>query len=328
VITHNWADIMTDLDVCISLAQLWDDPKQNNFDCGWDWREEHMGKLKAKEDFMENLLKRFDEQGWGYHTTIVATAGLMKAMNIEKEKALDMMQNASEQVTRRKTQPLEIERAIEYCYNQEVTGKRFVQDKDNPVGIDEEYIKQVASEGDIQEFLDTSKYKPQIHEIFNHHYDDNDIICMGEDVFSMHSDFVENWKHRTEEELQDYQYICPNPLKNLDDGRKEINIKERKFIIFESDHDLLAKNWNGQSAVIERLTAILPLRMVVYSGNKSLHGWFDATDADAESHLWRFNKMAIRLGADRSCLRLAQPCRTPWAIRKNNNHVQKVIWYG
>ncbi len=64
MITHNWADIMTDLDVCLSLARLWDDPKQNNFDCGWDWREEHMGKLKQNNDVMETFLAKFDAEGW------------------------------------------------------------------------------------------------------------------------------------------------------------------------------------------------------------------------------------------------------------------------
>ena len=309
--SKSWAEVMTETDICMALAQLLDDPTQNNFDCGWNWREEHMGKLKAKEDFMESLIKRFNENGWGFHMSIVAVAGLCKAMNIDKEKANEWMHEGASKVTRRGLQSREIEKAIEYCYNQEVNGKRFVPDPKNPVGPDDDYIRQVADEGDIQEFLDTSKYKPQMHEILEHMYDDNDIVCMGEDVFSMKNDFVENWKHYTEEDLQDFQYICPNPMKSLDDGRKELNVKERRYIIVESDHDYLAKNWDGQSSVIQRLTSILPLRMVVYSGNKSLHAWYDAREADAESHLWRFEKMAIRLGADRSCLRLSQPCRTP-----------------
>ena len=25
---------------CLALAQLWDDPDTNHFDCPWDWRKE------------------------------------------------------------------------------------------------------------------------------------------------------------------------------------------------------------------------------------------------------------------------------------------------
>ena len=30
------AEILT----CLALAELWDDPQNNNFDCPWDWRKE------------------------------------------------------------------------------------------------------------------------------------------------------------------------------------------------------------------------------------------------------------------------------------------------
>ena len=33
---------------CLALAELWDDPTQNNFDCPWEWRQARQRELSRE----------------------------------------------------------------------------------------------------------------------------------------------------------------------------------------------------------------------------------------------------------------------------------------
>jgi hypothetical protein len=127
--------------------------------------------------------------------------------------------------------------------------------------------------------------------------------------------------------LDPYQYICPNPLKGLDRGRCLDNILSRKFVVFESDHPNIAGNWDIQAGLIDRLAKDMPLRMIVWSGNKSLHAWFQVEGRE-ERKVYKFLNLATMLGADSASLRPSQLVRMPWGKRTDNNKVQKVIYYG
>jgi hypothetical protein len=61
--------------------------------------------------------------------------------------------------------------------------------------------------------------------------------------------------------------------------------------------------------------------MVVDSGNKSLHGWFEMNEKITEQQ--RF--FLRQLGADVNTMRPSQPVRLPGAIRDNGN-VQSILW--
>ena len=100
----------------MALAKLWDDPTQNNFDCPWDWKQQqlegsNMAKLKGSSphDKLAKLLDNMDKEGFGYHVSIVKTAGILNSCNVEPERAIDMMHKASEKVTRRELEPGDID---------------------------------------------------------------------------------------------------------------------------------------------------------------------------------------------------------------------------
>lgn len=321
-----------EVETCLALAGLYDDPDAidgNNFDYPFPWRGSRIRKENSKMailgsdpvDKFKWLLDRFDKEGMGYHLSIMNAVGIMKSMNIPMERANDMLHEASEQVTRRDLQPGEIEKAINYCYNTMTSGKRFV--KPRPP-IDEGMIERYAEVGNIDELRSQSEeISNEPHQLLLELYDDKDIVYVSTEVFKGQAMTINSlgW-----EMLQDMQYICPNPLKNADDGRVLMNIKERRYIVFESDIDLLAGNWDGQAGVIEKLKSILHLRMIVWSGNKSLHAWFDCR-GHAESQIHRFENMAVRLGADPQSLRMTQLVRFPWG-KRDNGKVQKVIYRG
>jgi len=323
----NWVEVET----CLALAGLYDDPNPiggNNFEVPWDWKNERLKEDKKMAilgsdpaDKFKFLLDRFDRDGMGYHLSIMNAVGIMKSMNIPMEKANDILHDASEHVSRRGLQPGEIEKAIDYCYNAITQGKRYVKAKPE---IDHDMIERYAEVGNIDELrADSKPISKEPHELLLNLYDGQDIVYVGMEVFKGNAQSVTSlgW-----EMLHDMQYICPNPLKKAEDGRVMTNIKERRFVVFESDIDLLAGNWDGQAGVIEKLRSILRLSMIVWSGNKSLHAWFDCR-GHAESQIHRFENMAIRLGADAQSLRMTQLVRFPWG-KRDNGKVQKVIFYG
>lgn len=323
----NWVEVET----CLALAGLYDDPNPiggNNFEVPWDWKnerfkeDEKMAILGSDPvDKFKFLLDKFDRDGMGYHLSIMNAVGIMKSMNIPMEKANDILHDASEQVTRRSLQPGEIEKAIDYCYNSITNGRRFVKPKPD---IDHDMIERYAEVGNIDELRAESQSIPdQPHQLLLNLFDGEDIVYVGTEVFK---GFAETINQLGWDDLYDMQYICPNPLKKKEDGRVLTNIRERRFVVFESDIDLLAENWDGQAGVIEKLRSILRLSMIVWSGNKSLHAWFDCR-GHAESQIHRFENMAIRLGADAQSLRMTQLVRFPWG-KRDNGKVQKVIYYG
>lgn len=319
-----------DVETCLALAGLYDDPDPiggSNFHVQWDWknrdrRDDSMAIIGSDPvDKFKWLLDRFDKEGMGYHLSIMNAVGIMKSMNIPMEKANAMLHEASEKVTRRDLQPGEIEKAINYCYNQMTSGKRFVKARPS---VDRDMIERYAEIGSIEELRAESQPIPkEPHELLLNLYDGRDIIYVGMEVFKGNAQSVDSlgW-----EMLHDMQYICPNPLKKPDAGRILMNIKERRYVVFESDIDILAGNWDGQAGVIEKLKSILRLSMIVWSGNKSLHAWFDCR-GHAESQIHRFENMAVRLGADPQSLRMTQLVRFPWGLR-DNGKIQKVIYYG
>ena len=67
----------------------------------------------------------------------------------------------------------------------------------------------------------------------------------------------------------------------------------------------------------------VPLMMVLWSGGKSLHSWFDITKL-AEEERYKLQRYAVAIGADRATFVPCQLCRTPNAIRTENGNKQAV----
>ena len=117
------------------------------------------------------------------------------------------------------------------------------------------------------------------------------------------------------------QFLCPNPLKAAtgltQDGRVSVrcqsNIAVRRWVIAESDDAALTKD--KQARVITVLARGLPLRLVVDSGGKSLHGWFSCEGVE-EQDVAKFFWLACALGADPSRWDLCGWVRMPGGLRR------------
>jgi len=114
------------------------------------------------------------------------------------------------------------------------------------------------------------------------------------------------------------QFICPNSFKPGTTSRSKDQIAELRFLVVESDS--LAKP--QVAAVFAWMRQFLPLRAVVDTAGKSLHGWFNYP-ADKRV-LAELRVILPALGCDPAMFKPAQPCRLPGALRDGKR--QALLW--
>lgn len=105
--------------------------------------------------------------------------------------------------------------------------------------------------------------------------------------------------------------------------RTQANVLATKYTIIEFDHLDVdpEKNKRKGAALLNYLRPAFDLRMVVDSGNKSVHGWF-ANDTRMTDEAKFFLR---QLGADMNTMRKSQPVRLPGG-RRENGRVQSVLY--
>jgi hypothetical protein len=118
----------------------------------------------------------------------------------------------------------------------------------------------------------------------------DDIKCVGATVG--HTNFTRTVNAA---EVARLQFIVPNPMRGR--GRRcQDNVRCRNFIVVEIDEDVTQEE---QAVLMSALGSVLPLTLVVDSGNKSLHAWYDVRTATLKAQR-RFFGFACVLGADAS----------------------------
>ena len=79
-------------------------------------------------------------------------------------------------------------------------------------------------------------------------------------------------------------------------------------------------------ALLLHLALSAPLVLIVFSGGKSLHGWFRALGRD-EAKLHHWMKYAVSLGACHSTWSPAQLCRMPDGTRHPGGRRQEILYF-
>jgi hypothetical protein len=177
--------------------------------------------------------------------------------------------------------------------------------------------------------------KPKTDEIIDGLFPGNPLLCCGWTCHYSDTRVRKRWY-----KLHDLQFIVPNPMaapKGLTRNRKISahalsNTGPRRFLIVEFDFDasnsaeearLFAKlGTEGRdmrdlcAALLLHLAEKAPLALAVYSGGKSLHGWFYCADVP-EGKVWRFFRYAVSLAADRANWNTSQFTRMPDGLREN-----------
>lgn len=124
--------------------------------------------------------------------------------------------------------------------------------------------------------------------------------------------------------------IVPSPMSaplgtNQEGKRSERcldNTGERRFVVTEFDSGTLDEH----ASLILHLKAFGPLVMVLWSGSKSLHAWWDAHGVP-EEELRRFFRYAVSLGADPATWTRCQLVRLPEGWREDKGTRQSVYYF-
>jgi hypothetical protein len=176
-------------------------------------------------------------------------------------------------------------------------------------------------------------------------YDSEDLLCCAEEMHSARTKPLSNW---LADGIGCQRLLVPNPMRALTgikaDGKASPRCNDNagpcRWIVVEFDFSedneqdaalltALAEadrnNLDLGAALHAHLQRFLPLAMVVFSGKKSLHGWFSAaglTQDDANC----FRDYARSLKADPALFVPCQLTRMPWGTRENDNP-QSVIYF-
>jgi hypothetical protein len=188
----------------------------------------------------------------------------------------------------------------------------------------------IAAGGGLVDLWETSPvrfYDNDSHteEIIDALFPGNPLLCAGRS----NSDFATQARSEWDGKLAALQLIVPSPMTarigRTQEGKESAHTLEttgpRRFLVIEQDHGTI----DEQAAVLLHLAERAPLAVAVYSGSKSIHGWFYCS-GQPEEKLRRFMKYARSLGADRATWTRSQFVRMPDGTR-NNSKRQAVYFF-
>jgi hypothetical protein len=139
-------------------------------------------------------------------------------------------------------------------------------------------------------------------------------------------------------DVSNYQYTVPSPFvelrpKLIIDGevispKSDANVSKRMYQVVEFDK---IPDLDHQAQLLLYLEHMyrkegFQLAMIVYSGSKSLHGWFTCYHAN-ERLIRTFFQEATKLGADPRMKVPSQYCRMPGGENTKTGREQPVIYY-
>jgi len=170
------------------------------------------------------------------------------------------------------------------------------------------------------------------------------LVCCGWEINRIQTRPLQEWP----EELSELQFVVANPMSALTgralDGECSYRCLEntgpRRHIVIEFDFKPGFPGWEElhfmlgcsnktlgdlNSALLLHLQRFLPLRMVISSGNRSLHGWF-SVEGTSEEDQARFMNYAASLGADPMVFTPCQLVRMPGGTRSNGT-IQNILYF-
>jgi len=161
-------------------------------------------------------------------------------------------------------------------------------------------------------------------------------LCLGKRPDRIDTRPKSNW----EQDIMKCQLVVPNTMTQrtglTQSGRESLRCLEntgpRRFLVVEQDptawegldeeskskyvdeHDYKTHQLSNQATILTHLTMHVPLACAVFSGSKSLHGWFFVENL-TESQQIRFFRYCVQLGADPAMWTKCQFTRLPGGRR-------------
>jgi len=267
-------------------------------------------KVKSESGFFPKV-KDCPPAGQGVHYWIFHVACTFTKAGIPEGK----ISKYCEERGTRTLQPNEVENAIG-------SYKKLRKRKSRPsIKLDQKLIKKTLRTGpSLLKLKNISPVKTPTELSAGRYVDilfpDNCLICCGA---SSHT-FTTRQKNEWFDKLHRLQFIVPSPMSTkmgfTQSGKPSShtlsNTGDRRFLVVEFDDGTL----DEQAAILHHLRTKFPLTLVVFSGSKSLHGWFYVQRSN-EHHIREFFSYACKLGADPATWTKSQFVRIPNGKRKS-----------
>jgi hypothetical protein len=257
------------------------------------------------------------QSGQGFHNWLFRAARALWKCGRDENDIREILRNAAEtcgRLVRRK----EVEDAIRNAHVSAFQPGYIAQQAWPAVNHKEREIVITSGLGvsDLWEISPQRFDEENTEQIVDQLFPGNPLLCCGKTKFSFDTKPRSQWRG----ELSKLQFIVPSVMVawvgKTQEGKDSSHTKEktgpRRFLVIEQDKGAL----DEQAAVLLHLAGKAPLVLVVFSGSKSIHGWFFA-NGQSEERLEKFMRYAVALGADRALWTKSQFTRMPDGTRDN-----------
>ena len=274
------------------------------------------GKLLPQ--FVCDLLASPPRRGGGLHNWLFRTARVLHPFR-SREEIIDLLRNAAH------GEPLqvgEIENAVDNaagCAWSPVTSS--TRTSSHWAAVDHSKRAEIIANG--PGLYDLWEMSPRLlddegshsEKIIDALFPGDPLLCCGQSNSRFDTRPRSEWRGK----LSALQLIVPNPMTSVwgltkEGGRSQhtlSNTGPRRFLVVEQDAGTL----DEQAAVLAHLAHQAPLVLAVFSGSKSIHGWFFCA-GQTEERLRSFMNCAVSLGADRATWTRSQFVRMPDGTRQ------------
>ena len=269
-----------------------------------------MATLKGE---LRSFFERLPEGEISLHNQVLTPLSLIVCKYVEQaEQAINLIADLLEDANLRGDQPNEIRNLVLSGYDYLGNPNRSTIKKKREA-VDTALQKTyVGDEKTYEEFMLASDPIPLGGaEAIGGLFEDEDVIFVQPELHSKPLEFcrpVSEWRAM---DLKPYQYMTHNPSVENPTGRNEGNLSgQRKYLLHEVDDKTIT--FEQQLGLIKQLESIVPLKMVVSSGGKSLHAWFHWKPGRRDDFL----TLSQKLGGDVRFANGSQLCRLPWGTRR------------
>lgn len=264
----------------------------------------------------------------GLHQNLFTAAAFLLEEGFSLEEAFAMLREASNAVEDRDVPDREIYSAIDYAHHR-VTGQSApgvawpAMNLAWRVEILNRYRMDMQK---LKECIPTPRSTlTYLHSL----YRETDLLCIGKTSYEFRTVRLHDIPQNNQD-LHLCEFINPSPMSSYagltESGdwseHAKANTGPRVYGVIEFD----SGEPHEHAAILKYLGTKLRLVMMVFSGGKSLHGWFKTTHA-TEKILEGFYQEAVSLGADSKMFSPTQFSRLPMGWNARTHKTQRVIYF-
>lgn len=276
------------------------------------------------------LLEKMPKPGGTHRWLAQVASGLNRTLSAEKCAAF-LRRCCDEFVHHRPVPDSEIEGAIQLAYGSQTKvqhnfGRRPVEWPESDLSIIAKVLSDVTPRFDPM--IDTGL---EAHDVLPKLFLPGELVCSGRNAERA----MVRPLYESIQDAQFLQFVVVNPMRGRTgtnyqgkpSARCQNNTAMRRYLVAEFDDPNLSKSQQAQ--LITKLSTFAPLVMVVDSGGKSLHGWFQVDHYNAKDQV-RFFCLACLLGADQTRWDICGWLRMPGGLRLVEGHPsvrQRILFF-